>query len=281
MYKLFCNTVKDSIEKYIIILSKKYNISTIELQDVWNQCNIYVKGSMCSTSGKNYEIKVYNIVKRFKLNNFLFNTQDEKELGGCGEKHDIVCNMGNVKIPIEIKKLNTPDWMQCSLKYDNQNKRWIGSSKNKIPDSSKRIFEDIILNTILFNGIVPPFITRDITHEEWLKIKKETNDFKDFYICCPPDTIKRLYSEKGCIYIQISDKGLYHLGNDVCGFNVPEFLCEQQLRVRTKIHTRKNSKGFCSLSVTLSCQPVNIKKLSNSEYSLDDISKLPKNLIQL
>ena len=54
-------SLKDG-QKEIARLSKKYNISTIELQDVWNQCNIYVKGSMCSTSGKNYEIKVYNIV---------------------------------------------------------------------------------------------------------------------------------------------------------------------------------------------------------------------------
>jgi len=64
----------------------------------------------------------------------------------------------------------------------------------------------------------------------------------------------------------------------VCGFNVPEFVCEQQLRLRTKIHTRKNTKGFCKLSVTISCQPKNIKQLKNSDYSLDDISKLPENL---
>jgi hypothetical protein len=171
--------------------------------------------------------------------------------------------------------------MQCSLHYDYVNKKWSGSSKNKIPETSKKIFEDIITNSTLFNGQVPPFMSKNITHEEWIKIKSETNDFKDGYIDCSNDTIKRLYGEKGCMYIQISDKGLYHLGNDICNFQVPLFICQQQLRVRTKIHKRKNSKGFCKLSVTIACQPTNISSLVKSEYSLDDKSKLPINLLYL
>jgi hypothetical protein len=120
---------------------------------------------------------------------------------------------------------------------------------------------------------------KDITHDEWKKLKNETNDFNDIYIECPDDTIKRLYNEKGCLYIQISNKGLYHLGNDLCDFKVPEFICEQQLRIRTKIHTRINNKGFCQLSVIAACQPKNIKELINSNFSLDDKLKLPSNLV--
>lgn len=239
------------------------------------------KGGGCSISGKKYELEIYNVVKNCKLNNNDFNTQNENELGGCNSKNDIECSMGSINIPIEIKKIKTPDWMQCSLKYDYVNEKWIGSSKNKIPEKSKKIFEELILNTTLFNGNIPPFMLKDITHDEWLQIKKNTSDFNDFYLDCDNDTIKRLYSEKGCIYIQISDKGLYHLGNDICGFNVPDFICEQQLRVRTKIHTRQNSKGFCKLSVTISCQPKNIKKLPKSNYSLDDNSKLPEKLFYI
>ena len=238
------------------------------------------KGSKCSINGKNYEIEVYNIVKNTKLNGNNFNTQLESELGGCSSRNDIECNMNLVRdVSIEIKKSKTPDWMQCSLKYDNINKKWIGSSKNKIPDSSKKVFEDIISRIILFNGKIPPFMLKDITHQEWIKIKNETINYNDYYINCPNDTIMKLYSEKGCSYIQISEKGLYHLGNDMCNFKVPAFICEQQLRVRTKIHERKNKKGFCKLSVTVSCQPKNIKNLLNSKYSLDNKNKLPKNLV--
>ena len=238
------------------------------------------KGALSSINGKKYELVIYDLIKKCKLNDKYFNTQLENELGGCSSKNDIECNLKTENdISIEIKKSKTPDWMQCSLKYDSDNKKWIGSSKNKIPDLSKKIFEDIISKVKLFNGKIPPFMLKDITHEEWKKIKKETNDFNDIYIDCPNDTIKKLYSQKGCKYIQISNKGLYHLGDDICEFKVPEFICDQQLRVRTKIHTSKNSQGFCKLSVTVACQPKNIKNLIISEYSLDDKIKLPKNLV--
>jgi hypothetical protein len=71
------------------------------------------------------------------------------------------------------------------------------------------------------------------------------------------------------------------LGNDICNFNVPEFICDQHLRIRTKIHTRCNKKGYCNLSVMLSCKPTNIRKLNNSPYSLDNNNKLPENLLYI
>ena len=238
------------------------------------------KGAKCSVNGKKYELEVYNIVKKCKLNGKKFNIQSENELGGCSSKNDIQCSMNLEKdISIEIKKLKAPDWMQCSLKYDNINKKWIGSSKNKIPNVSKQIFENLITTITLFNGQIPPFMLKDITHEEWIKIKSKTTDFNDTYINCPNDTIMQLYSQKECKYIQISNKGLYHLGNDICNFNVPIFICDQQLRIRTKVHRRKNNKGFCNLSVTVACQPKNIKHLINSKYSLDNQMNLPINLI--
>lgn len=205
-----------------------------------------------------------------------FNTQTEKELGGCGSHHDLIGNFLKEKdVPIEIKKQKTPDWMQCSLKYDETNRRWIGSSKNKIPETAKKLFEDLVQQQTLFQGNIPPFLQRNITHDEWKRIKHETDVYRDMYWDCPPDTIRNLYRQKGCLYMQISDKGLYHLGEDPCGFGVPEFLCEQQLRIRTKIHTTRNAQGFCQLSVTVACQPKNIKKMPPSPYSLDDRAKLP------
>ena len=230
--------------------------------------------------GKKYELDIYNIVSKCKLNDKLFNTQNIEDLGGSNHKNDIECNLYSVKdIPIEIKKSNSPDWMQCTLKYNNDTNKWIGSMKNKIPDNSKIIFENLISGTILFNGNIPRFILKNITHDEWIIIKKNTNDFIDTYIDCPDNTIKNLYSEKGCYYIQISNKGLYHLGNDICNFKVPEFICEQQLRIRIKIHTKKNNKGYCNMSVIVACQPKNIKNLINSNYSLDNYNKLPPNLV--
>jgi len=125
------------------------------------------KGRLCSANGKKYELQIYNIVKKCKYNNFDFNIQNEKDLGCSSSKNDIECFNGFINI--EIKKINSTDWMQCSLKYDNE--KWIGSLKNKIPDMSKNIFENLIINFTLFNGKIPPFMLNNITHEEWLKIQ--------------------------------------------------------------------------------------------------------------
>lgn len=239
---------------------------------------ISTKGSRCSYEGKKYELHVYNILKNCVLNNIKFNTQSESDLGGCCPGNDIICKFEDREIPIEIKKSRTPDWMQCSLRYNEVSQKWTGKSTNKITEKSKQIFQDLLSHVILFNGCIPPFMTRDITHEEWLKIKEGTTNFNDTYMDCPSDTIKNLYKNKGCFYIQLSDKGLYHLGNDICNFNVPEFVCDQQLRIRTKVHIKKNKKGFSVLSVTVSCQPKDIQGLPKSPYSLDDIHKLPPNL---
>lgn len=220
-------------------------------------------------AGKNYEFLVHKIVKKCKINNKLFNTQKEEELG---IYNDIECNFNGIKdIIIEIKKKSTPDWMQCSIKYDYIANKWIGNSNNKIPNNCKKIYEEIIKDKILFNGKIPPFMTNKITYEEWVKIKK---DFKDIYFDCPNDTILKLYKEKDCKYIQVSDKGLYHLGNDICNFNVPIFICNQEIRIRIKVHNKKR----CKLSVTIACKPKNINELHKSFYSLDNINKLPLNL---
>lgn len=103
--------------------------------------------------------------------------------------------------------------------------------------------------------------------------KKKTNDFNDMYIECPNTTIAKLYANKGCSYIQISKYGLYHLGKDICKFNVPYFKYRQILRIRTKIHNKCDKNGFIRASVIVSPKPFIITK---SKYSLDNINNLPE-----
>jgi hypothetical protein len=168
--------------------------------------------------------------------------------------------------------------MQASLKYNNN--LWQSSEKGKIPKDASKIFNDLLNKSKLFNGKIPPFLEKNMTYKEWTDIKEKTKDFDDYIIDIPDDTIQKLYSAKGCFYIQVSGGlGLYHLGNDVCNFKVDEIKCKQELRLRIKVHQRKNSKGFCNLSVTASCKPKNILDLEPSKYSLDDITKLPPILV--
>jgi hypothetical protein len=267
-----------NIRKELEIKLQQKILEINKLQEKNNELNKLMKGFKSSLNGNIYEKEVFNILKKCYINNKLFNSQNENELGGSSSKNDINCNYLDIDIGIEIKKYKTPDWMQCSIKYDKLNKIWI-ASKGKNNEECQKIFNNLINKLNLYNGDIPPFMEKSITHKEWLNIKKETNKWNDKYIDIPNDTIRKLYYAKGCKYIQISNGyGLYHLGNDICKFNVPLFELNQQLRIRTKIHSKENSKGFCNLSVTIACQPKNLKELTISKYSLDCENKLPINL---
>lgn len=276
-------SIKNNIKKLLNNNLKSLNLLNNLIKKSSYICiNKKSSGRACAIAGLVYEKIVHSVVKKCKIKNknIYFNTQKEDDLGGWGADNDIICNFNRIgDIPIEIKKKRTPDWMQCCLKFINN--KWCCAPNSKIPEKSRTIFENIINNINLYNGEIPPFMTKKITHFEWVKIKKETGKFKDFYMNIGNDTIKKVYTEKGCKYIQISGKGLYHLGDDICNFKVPEFICDQELRIRTKIHKRKDKKGFCHLSVMAACKPKNINSISDSKFSLDDKNKLPNNLIYL
>lgn len=234
-----------------------------------------MKGRLCSISGSHYEKMVHGIVKRCKINNKPFNTQKPSELAGSSNKNDITCVYNKNDIPIEIKKFNTPDWMQCTLYNQNNNLGNWEAVDGKINKQCREIFNDFLKGKILYNGEIPPFMVNPITHQQWKETKSKTNQWDDVYIDVPSDTIQRLYQLKGCKYIQISEYGLYHLGEDTCGFDVPIFEIEQHLRIRTKIHTSSDKSGFCKMSITAACKPKNMKNLARSKYSLDDPLKIP------
>lgn len=240
-----------------------------------------VKGAKCSVNGKAYEDTIYSIIKNVSLLDKPFNKQTTKDLGGSSSKNDLICWMDDKEIGIEAKKYTTPDWMQCKLFFNEKKKRYEASEKGKNSKEARNIFNKIIKDINLYNGKSPPFIGNNLTHDEWKKIKDSTKEWDDKYYDIPSDTIKKLYSAKGCYYIQISSYGLYHLGNDICNFGVPEFNIEQRLRIRIKVHGTENKKGFCSLSITAACQPTNIKNLEKSLFSLDNKDFLPKNLFSL
>lgn len=171
------------------------------------------KGKKCSVNGNNYEKKIHNVIKNVNFNNNKFTIQKESDLAGSSCGNDLECILDNKIIGIEVKIYSTSDWMQCSLKYING--VWSGSKKGKIPEVSRNIFNNLLKNIVLFNGKVPPFINKKYTHKQWISIKKKTDDWDDNYIGIPNDTIKNLYKAKGCYYIQISEYGLYHLGDDI------------------------------------------------------------------
>jgi len=88
-----------------------------DLCNSFDKLNLKKKGSQCSIQGIKYEKQIYDIVSNCvnKNNNKKFNKQHVTELGGCNNKNDIICTWYNCEIPIEIKKMNSPDYMQVTL----------------------------------------------------------------------------------------------------------------------------------------------------------------------
>ena len=232
-----------------IILNELKNIRS----EIGSLVNLfYKKGSNCSRSGKKYENEVYTIIKNSP---FVI-----EQVGGSSHAPDIKCVDDK---SIEVKKAFAPDWGQTILKWKNDN--WFSNSE---------LFNKY-LNKLKMK--CPPFLQNKMIYEEWLKIKSE---YKDEYIDIDDNAINEYYMKKGVCYIQISDGyGLYHLGDDVFNLGVPKFEIKQRMRVRVKVHSRSNNNGYAQLSVTGAFQPININQLMKSPYSLDNMDKLPLNLL--
>ena len=237
------------------------------------------KGALCSQKGNEYEGVIHSILEKCFLNNKPFHTQSSNELGGSSSDKDICCNfVSKNDIGIEVKKSNSPDWMQCRIIFSTEENKWIASSKSKNNDKCLNIFNNILKDICIYDGDIPPFETQRLSLKRWNEIKGTTDKWNDTYHVVPCDTIRKLYWWKGCQYIQVSSYGLYHLGEDVCGFGVPLFETEQMMRIRTKVHKRKDHNNFCVLSIMASCKPKNVKNIKKSPYSLDNIKYLPLNL---
>ena len=144
----------------------KYRKRKEELENFINQCNISKegiiaeetteknmnkpKGFLCSKKGFEYEMKIYNTIKEYKIGDHFFNTQKQNELGGSKHVNDIICNFSNIKFGIEIKKYNSPDWGQCCLKFNAKTKNWC-------PKNDNTFFKNLVQDKNIFNNKIPIF----------------------------------------------------------------------------------------------------------------------------
>ena len=243
----------------------------------------YGSGSNASKNGNKYEKQIWNILKNTTLNELDFNTQNIDDLAGSSSKSDIECNYNNIKLGIECKNTIKAEFIQIDIKRENN--KWVG------PKLTKKSHPEIVINRYLdevnkrndlYYGNPPnfPFDSRkdfENWEQDFLKKKEKMGGGnKKDYIWYIDDTnfVKNNYKDKNNYYIQIKDYGLYHLGNDICSFGVPEFIPGKiKLRLRCK---RLGKKGCIPSSLTLSAW---IEDLEKSQYSLDNKDLLPPQLI--
>lgn len=111
----------------------------------------------------------------------------------------------------------------------------------------------ILADRIPFNGRIPSFLSSKITYEEWLEEKEYFHD--ESYIIKNSSFITEYYSSQGSQYIHFEDKGLFHTGNDVLQWGVPEFKCDIKVRIRCKQHSGKIPS---SVQVVILCQKASL-----------------------
>jgi hypothetical protein len=163
-----------------------------------------IKGKKCSENGKKYEKLVYSVCSKisFKNTTTTFCNKVEEALAGCGSQNDIECEYKKSIIPIEIKSYKSPDWMQMALLPETNKKtsdiiRWKSSANAKIPETSRNLFDNMIKDEILFDNKIPPFFNTNMTHKDWVELKKKKEHFKDHTYKCDDNFISELYAAKG------------------------------------------------------------------------------------
>jgi hypothetical protein len=228
-------------------------------------------GSMCSKSGRLYELAVQKACSTVAspLLKIPLNTQSASELGGCDyTRPDLVLNWAAERdVAVEIKRNHAPDWIQTALV--------VGADGAWSPKVSKRnrdvvhIVRDILEGAEMYPD-APPFLQGDMTIHEWDAVK---HAYGDMYLPCDSMTIANAYHEKKVHYIQVEGHGLYHTREDFCDFGTTVFTCTQRLRIRMKKHGKrcKLTGKHVPSSVTASFRPV-FKSLRKSPVSLDSSS---------
>ena len=75
--------------------------------------------------------------------------------------------------------------------------------------------------------VIPEQFTQAMVNEDYRK-------FKDNYLTIPSSTLHSYYASKGTYYIQIGGYGLYYMGLNPAGLNIPQFKPSLRVRIRTK-----------------------------------------------
>jgi hypothetical protein len=202
---------------------------------------------------EDYIAKVKNISRWCNVNNSEFyNTKSS----------DLKTHLNGSPILFKLKKHDVLNWERFILKYCNYNIPYIPNS-----------LESMIDIKVLFSGRIPIFMFKNISFNYWLSIK---HNYENISLICPPHALTCIYRDHGYKYIQISEKGLYHLGDDIYNFGVPKFLCPQRIYFETNVI--RYTDDICKVVPIISCRPTNITKLISSNFSLDSIKTLPQSI---
>lgn len=208
------------------------------------------RGKTSSVNGKSYEHMVHLNMMKYNYNDAVIIPIGE--LGGSTVNPDIQFQIDNKIINIEAKNKNSSEGGQKTMHF---------KDGLLICKDNTTIHSEILSNYQPWSGNIPSFLKGDKSFDTWLSEKKM---FKDEYKFISSDVIRKYYKDKNIHYIQIQEKGLYHIDTDVLNIGTPIFDCESKLRIRCKQH------GSSSMPSSVQAVFIFIRKnLKPSHYDID------------
>lgn len=133
---------------------------------------------------------------------------------------------------VEVKNRTASDFGQKKLTWTKQ-KGWEWSEKDIITD----LYDKLGVIRYIDKNFVPRRYTVSANSISMLDKRHDQQQFeKRGIILDNPRYLYEFYARKNCYYIQIEDRGLYHLKNDIANLIVPRFMPELTLRLRAKTH---------------------------------------------
>ena len=133
---------------------------------------------------------------------------------------------------VEVKNRTAPDFGQKKLTWT-KNAGWQWSEA----DSITELYDELGVLRYIDRNFVPRRYTVSANSISMLDKRFDQQQFeKKGIVLDNPRYLYEFYARKNCFYIQIENKGLYFLKNDIANLLVPRFNPELTLRLRAKTH---------------------------------------------
>lgn len=133
---------------------------------------------------------------------------------------------------VEVKNKTAPDFGQKKLVWSKM-KGWQWSEKDAVTD----LYDELGVIKHIDRNFIPRKYTVSANNLSVLDKRYDRQTFEKRNIpLSNASYLYEFYARKHCYYIQIENKGLYFLKNDVANLLVPRFNPELTLRLRAKTH---------------------------------------------
>ena len=211
---------------------------------------------MASNLGQLYEQKIRNLLRTKKLLPLILESNLDGNDAGFIHK--------GVPYFVEVKNRTAPDFGQKGLIWEKSSKKWEWREQDVV----SKLYDQFGAKKHIDKSFVPKRYSVEPLHKLTLADKKF--DQKSFekrgIVLTNLNLLYKFYARKSCYYIQIENKGLYYLLQDVANLKVPRFVPELYLRLRAKTHHSSPTYAYSFFAVMTARTPA----MHQSAFDLEE-----------